>query len=242
MDSEYLATYKNLYVNHWWWRSREVYLCRHIKKICKSSNDVKILDVGCGEGLFFEKLSKFGEVKGVEPYLVDNSYVDSRKDISTSSFDENFVCDDKFDLILFLDVIEHIENPEVPLKKAKDLLKEGGKILITVPALNLLWTKHDEINNHYLRYTKKGLKSLIDSLNLGVIFNEYFFVWTVPVKLLIRIKEFFFSSRNHIPKVPNHLINNLLFKISNLERLFYPVINYFFGSSLILICEKNKSK
>ena len=66
MDAQYAAAYPELYQRHWWWRVREEILLRNIRTILAGTPEARILDVGCGAGLFFDELEQFGHVEGVE--------------------------------------------------------------------------------------------------------------------------------------------------------------------------------
>ena len=72
MDTQYALNYRELYENHWWWRAREHLILAALRRLRPQGNWGSILDVGCGEGLFFDRLRKFGEVEGIEtnPSLV----------------------------------------------------------------------------------------------------------------------------------------------------------------------------
>lgn len=67
----------------------------------------------------------------------------------------------KFDCILYIDVIEHIEGHEEEMIKAFDRLKPDGFLLILVPAYNWLFSEFDEAIGHYRRYNKSELKEII---------------------------------------------------------------------------------
>src|SRR5262245_50528059 len=69
MDPQYAAAYPNLYRHHWWWRVREQILLEKIRRILGRVRNPRILDVGCGAGLFFDALQPFGHVEGIEADL-----------------------------------------------------------------------------------------------------------------------------------------------------------------------------
>jgi SAM-dependent methyltransferase len=91
MDAQYALNYRELYEKHWWWRARERFILATLKKLRSQENWSSILDVGCGEGLFFDRLRKLGEVEGVEtnPSLVtqENRW---KRQIYVSPFDATF--------------------------------------------------------------------------------------------------------------------------------------------------------
>lgn len=63
----------------------------------------------------------------------------------------------KFDSIIYIDVIEHIEFDAEELKRASTFLKPGGHLIVLVPAHNYLFSKFDESIGHFRRYNKKML-------------------------------------------------------------------------------------
>jgi trans-aconitate methyltransferase len=66
MDREYALGYKSLYQNHFWWRARETFIIEILKNIVPAEGFGNILDIGCGEGLSFGFLSRFGKPEGIE--------------------------------------------------------------------------------------------------------------------------------------------------------------------------------
>ncbi len=57
-----------------------------------------------------------------------------------------------------LDVLEHIEDDREALTILYSLLERGGYAVLTVPALQVLWSIHDEVNRHYRRYSRRLLQ------------------------------------------------------------------------------------
>ena len=68
---------------------------------------------------------------------------------------------DKFDTILYIDVLEHIENDAAELELVSKLLTEGGHIIILSPAHNFLFSPFDRKIGHYRRYNKKLLIGIV---------------------------------------------------------------------------------
>lgn len=98
----------------------------------KEPKDSKILDIGCGEGVFIEELVSrgFKNIKGID--LNYSSGLVKRGNILATSFLEKH-----FDVILLLDVIEHLafEDQERALREIKRILKDDGKLIISIPNL-----------------------------------------------------------------------------------------------------------
>ena len=106
------AEYAGSTGEHWWWRSREAILLDLLTRLVPAAGALEILDVGCGDGLFFPELERFGRVRGIE---VDEGLLDPdgpyRPDLARPLGDAAYQGDDwRFDLITALDVIEHIAD------------------------------------------------------------------------------------------------------------------------------------
>ena len=239
MDKHYALHYRELYERHWWWRAREELVLATLERWRPAEGWRAILDVGCGDGLFFEKLSPFGQVEGIE---MDPTGI--RRDgpwaerIRIGPFDESFQPGKKYSLLLMLDVLEHFQDPVGALGRALALLEPHGRILLTVPAFLLLWTSHDELNHHRTRYTRRSLASLGGQAGARILFSRYFFRWPAPVKLAVRIKESLFGSHPTTPQVPPNWLNQALYGISRGEEKILGRIPLPFGSSLLAIASR----
>ena len=70
MQEPYAAEYHKLYHGHWWWRSREAILLEVLRELFPGRDDLDVLDVGCGDGLFFPELERFGwQERGAHPVI-----------------------------------------------------------------------------------------------------------------------------------------------------------------------------
>lgn len=72
----------------------------------------------------------------------------------------------KFDCILYIDVLEHIQNDKFELEKASLHLKKGGVIIIIAPAHQCLFSPFDASIGHYRRYNKKNIKLIVNNLEI----------------------------------------------------------------------------
>lgn len=73
-----------------------------------------------------------------------------------NSLDKN----DKFDCIIYIDVLEHIEDEATEIKKAADHLEKGGHLIILSPAFQFLYSPFDKAIGHYRRYNRKTLSAI----------------------------------------------------------------------------------
>lgn len=202
-----------------------------------------VLDIGCGDGLFFGRLQEFGDVRGVEadPSLVDPTGPFAGQ-IFVGPFDERYRPGVRFRLIVMLDVLEHLPDPASALRQVRELLDDEGVLVITVPAFRLCWTAHDEWNHHYTRYTKATLSPLLESAGLEIDQLRYFFLWTFPAKLLVRAKETLFRSVPAPAQVPSLALNQALYRLSRGEQATLGRLNLPWGTSLLAVARRGSTE
>jgi SAM-dependent methyltransferase len=242
MDREYGDRYRDLFERHWWWRARTEYVIETLRRYRPAAGWNAILDIGCGDGLFFDRLREFGQVEGVEPCaeLVRPENPD-RSRIHICPFDENFATEKSYSLILMLDVLEHLERPAAALRHALELLEPEGIFLATVPAFRVLWTNHDILNHHFTRYTKQSFRDVANSAGLEIEEERYLYHWTFPVKLGVRLVEGILRSKPKPPTSGNGWINEALYRMSRLEQKMLTPLPVPFGSSLMVVGKKRKT-
>ena len=91
--------------------------------------------------------------------------------------------DVKTDVVLLMDVLEHVENPGEMLQQVKSLnVDTNTDFFITVPAYQSLFTQHDVVLDHYKRYNVKSLRALVQEQGFSVQQSGYFFHSLLPVR------------------------------------------------------------
>jgi SAM-dependent methyltransferase len=239
VDPEYGRRYRDLYERHWWWRAREAVILDVLRRHPPPGGwgRGRVLDIGCGDGLFFDGLAEFGEsVQWVEPAAALVSDDPSRRGrIFIGPFDDRYRPGGTFQLIVMLDVLEHLDDPAGALRHALSLLDPQGVVLATVPAFRSIWTTHDDINEHRTRYTKASMRALAAASGLRIDRLEYFFHWTYPVKLAQRALESVTHPTPTPASVPPAPINAALYRLSTCERAAVGRLDLPFGSSLLVV-------
>lgn len=239
MDSDYGARYRELFQRHWWWRARERVILDALRAHRPASGWRNVLDVGCGDGLFFDELAKLPGVRlveGVEPAAAlvspDGPH---RARIHVVPFDAGFDLGRRYSLIVMLDVLEHLPDPAASLRHALSLLEPDGMFLATVPAFMALWTRHDDLNHHFTRYDKPSFGALATRAGLRIIESRYFFHWTAVAKIATRIREALVPGEPAVPLMPPAAVNRLLYALSRLEERMLGALPVPIGSSLMVV-------
>lgn len=239
MDADYAQAYSELFERHWWWRAREHAVLKRLAALTAGRRCGSVLDIGCGDGLFFDQLRRFGEPEGVEPDpTIVTAKGRARGKIFTVPFDTSFEPDKRYGLIVMLDVLEHLDDDRAALVRVHDLLEPGAHAVITVPAFRALWTRHDDINQHRRRYTRRSLLAALAGSRLEVVSLSYFFHWPVPVKIGVRILETLIPGEPRPAKIPAPFINRSLFWLSRLEQESWGRLPWLVGTSLELVCRR----
>ena len=237
MKQAYAGVYRDLHERHWWWRSREAVLLRELAARAPGGGWRRILDVGCGDALFFDQLKRFGDVWGVEPdaSLIrdDNPY---RARIHVGSFDESSRAEAPFGRVLMLDVLEHMRDPVRALRRVREVLEPDGALLVTVPAFPVLWTRHDDWNDHVVRHTRRSLGRAAGEAGLTVVASRYLYHWLFPAKLAVRAVEAMRRGRAGPASIPPTWINRTLIRVSEAEERLLGWARLPFGSSLLAWC------
>jgi SAM-dependent methyltransferase len=149
---------------HWWYRARREVLAALIRRTVRPPADARILEIGCGTGHNLALLTQFGEVDALE--LDDAAREIAQQRLGHAVMvaplpDLTGVPEQCYDIVAALDVIEHIDDDAAALASIAKRLKPGGKLLMTVPAHQWMWSAHDVVNHHRRRYSRTALKRLI---------------------------------------------------------------------------------
>lgn len=170
------------------WESARLKTLQHILG-SKLFEGIKVLDIGCGDGyvsrtLFSQLHDK--SITAVDINLSDEWILELGKSDRGILFQKEMPLEEKYDLILLLDVIEHIEFDKAFLADIVDKHLLGhGKIMITVPAFQALYGKHDAFLGHYRRYQHNELTHLVSSCGLTVLSSGYLFFTLLLPKLFM---------------------------------------------------------
>lgn len=240
------ALYSEMFLQektYWWHVAKRRLVQQEIKNSQINLQDKIVLDVGCGTGAMMEEMQKFGgNVFGIDGSDESITFTQKRglKNIQKVNLEQPLpLKDSSYDYLICLDVLEHIENDHQLVAEFYRILKPGGKLLLTVPAYQFMWTYWDEVLGHKRRYRKANLIKLLKSANLKVTRASYFYSFLFPVAFVFRhVKEIFKSEKSDFVQIPNFL-NQLLLLVCALERA---VINYFpipVGLSIYIQAEKH---
>jgi len=195
-----------------------------------------VCEVGPGHGVICDryiqlskKISLFEQSKKLFKFLKKKYKKNQKIKIYNKYFKPSKT---KYHTILYLDVLEHIEQPKKELKKVFMSLKKRGKIIFVVPAYQHLFSQFDKDVGHYRRYT---IKKFLNEMSGAKYSNlKYYYIDTVGYLLSIISK--IFLKKNYRSNFDKKIrIWNFLIYISKVIDF---ITAYSFGKTLIIIVQK----
>jgi SAM-dependent methyltransferase len=199
----------------------------------------RIIEVGAGTGNITQFLCAGGRkvlATDVVPSYrreLETTFA-NRPNVRVGQFDLNKTAPadyvaESFDTVVCLNVLEHIEDDLFALEQMNAVLVPGGKLLLLVPAHQLLYGEFDRAVGHFRRYSKRALKERLQNVGFRVKELKFFSMlamlpWFINGRLL---------KRDYLPPNQADLANRLV-PLLKLEKLIGPPC----GISLVAIAEK----
>ncbi len=207
---------------HWWFVGRRAIIRSLIETRVRPEKRARILEAGCGTGGNLALLAEYG---ALEAFEYDELARDIARERSGIGVQPGHLPDGiaqltgPFELIALFDVLEHLEQDEVSLRALSALLAPDGKIILTVPALQFLWSSHDDLHHHHRRYSKGRLRGVLERADLHVEFISYFNSLLLPAAIIQRVASRFSKHEPVLDDLPPKAVNALLARIFAAERV-----------------------
>jgi SAM-dependent methyltransferase len=221
MDRSVYRHMAELDQQHWWYKARREVLSALIARTAPPPPGAAILEVGCGTGHNFAMLGHFGRVDAVELDDEARSLAEQRLGRSVMRAPLPELADvpaGHYDLIGAFDVIEHIEDDSAALVSIGRRLKPAGKLVMTVPAHQWMWSAHDVVNHHKRRYSKRGLGDLVKGAGLRLEKIGYFNSLLFPVAVTERAASKIRKKQDADLSLPPPALNAVLERTFAAER------------------------
>ena len=211
----------------------------------------QVIDIGCGFGVLVAMGQKQGKdvigldtsesmIAGSREYLRSEN-IDPEK-VQLTTAEDLIEQGQSFDVVIMIDVLEHIDDPQGFLQLVEQLLNPGGRLILSVPAHQEFYDSRDEMLGHYLRYEKESLLADLAVTNLKFVDMHY---WNLLGWFERKIRMRFFPkvdtaeqyefrySRSMFNITLNRVLRAYFFIIENRIRPFN-------GLTLIMVAQKDK--
>ncbi|MDK2972485.1 MAG: hypothetical protein PWP23_2240 [Candidatus Sumerlaeota bacterium] len=248
-----IEEYEKMYVleNSYWWFQGRLCMIEAILESClpELPRPGRVLDVGCGTGLMLKRFAhwkpigadfshlalKYSGERGIENLV--------RADVVHLPFKDN-----SLDLILALDMMEHVERDDLLIEEFNRVLRPGGFLMATVPAHPNLWSGHDIALHHFRRYTAESLRKVLRHGKFKPLRFTYGICFLHPVIVLFRLLQRLWQRSTGVgnPQPRTHLIplpkpiNALLIAILHFEAFLLRRFDLPMGTSLVVLAQKKQ--
>lgn len=179
--------YAQVQDRHFWFQVRNRIIATLIgQAVADLPAGYRVLEVGCGTGIVLRALQTVcprGEVCGMDLYEEALAFTRQRLKCKLVQGDitQPPQAAEQYDAVGMFDVLEHLEDDALVLRHLWSLVRPGGVLLLTVPAMPQLWSYFDVANHHCRRYTADSLSTRINQTGFQLEYLSYFMSTTYPL-------------------------------------------------------------
>lgn len=228
---------------HWWFVGRRK-LLKLFLSFLHLPHGCAAVDIGCGAGSNLTILRS----AGLHAIGMDRSFYAltlAKKKIKTpllnGDLNELPIRPKSVGLIVAMDILEHLDHDIGGIRSFYQALKDGGILILTVPAFNWLWGIQDEVTGHKRRYSRQEIVNKLRLEGFDIMMSSYFnFFLFFPIffaRRLIRLFGLKIESEN---KINYPVINFFLRAIFSLESYVLKYYQFPFGVSIFCIARKSE--
>lgn len=239
MDPAYVAAHIESSPEHWWFRGRLAVLLACLRRALPPGR-LRLLELGCGSGEILAALAGFGDAVGMEPHP-DLAAAARRRglDVRHGSLPDHLGVPDHWaDVVLLLDVIEHLDDDRAALTAAARALAVDGTLVVTVPAFPWLWSPHDVALGHRRRYRAATLRDVATRAGFRVERITYFNTLLFPAVVARRLWKRGRHREGHDLDETPAFLNGCLERVFAFERHLVPSLSLPFGTSLLMLARR----
>ncbi len=240
MKTEEYERMFNLEDHYWWFVGRHRLVEGYIRAEFGNRSDLTILDLGCGTGAMSKILTRWGTV-------ISSDYSDCALNFCRRRGNLHLCAADaarapfqssRFDLIIALDILEHLPDDAAALKEIARLLKPNGVLMATVPAYSKLWSGHDVALMHYRRYCASEVRKRV--IEAGLTVEKLTYTMTILFPLVWFFRRLL--GRKGPPRatlvMAPRLLNNLLTGLLAVENAATHWVTLPFGVTVFCVARR----
>jgi SAM-dependent methyltransferase len=240
LESEELERMAGFEEWYWWHVARQSIVRRMLRRYARPQ--ARMLDVGCGTGATTAALANLGMISGIDMGPAALRYARARGlAVARGSAEHLPARSAAFDVVVALDVLEHLDDDRRALLEILRVLRPGGILVTTVPAYAFLWSSHDEALGHRRRYRLPQLRERVRGAGFEIALCSYIMGSILPVAMAMRLAERVFGrrgpARSDYPPVPRAL-NSALAHVAGFGGILAPFVPLPFGLSIIAVARR----
>lgn len=185
-DPDFFAQLVKAEDRHFWFLHRNRLLAAVLKPIVDDLKaPYRVLEIGCGTGntlRVLEDVCRGASVTGTDPF--EEALAIARRRVRCTLIRaevEQLDLPGPFELIGAFDVLEHIDDDVTAVRQLRAKMTERGRLVLTVPAHQHLWSYADDAAHHYRRYSAHQLRTTLEGAGYVVEYLTPFMSWIYPL-------------------------------------------------------------
>ncbi len=183
--------YDVINLDSWWWEvGRRALVKSLVNRYANGANGQTVLEIGCGTGATMKELESRGLIVGMDisPLALGHCREKGIDTVCAADAARLPYRDEQFDLVISVDVLEHLDDDVSALHEIRRVCKPGGVIIFTVPAFKFLWSRRDDMAHHLRRYRLPEVKKKVQQAGLQIRRATYINLpLFVPLFLLVKV-------------------------------------------------------
>jgi SAM-dependent methyltransferase len=227
-----LKTLRRVESWHFWFVSRRELVASLLRREVRAGET--LLDVGCGTGANLALAGDGVRRLGLDIHVEELSPGMLQGDALALPLQRASV-----DVVLALDVLEHLDD-DAMLAEAARVLRPGGRLIATVPAVPALWSMRDEAAGHLRRYSRAMLRTLLARHGFRIRELRGFQFVLLPLVLLSRVTRRKSVAARDLEDAPPRWLNRILLAVNRVELRLPRILRPPVGSSLALVAVKER--
>jgi len=227
---------------HWWFTGRRRLFAREIDNTGLPRTG-RVLDVGTSTGANLRLLRDLG-FQAADGLDFSQEAIRYCREKGLGVVRQGDAChmpfaDESFNLALATDIIEHVDDDMEALREIRRVLKSDGKVLITVPAFQILWGLQDRVSQHKRRYIKRDLVDRVERAGFRIEVCYYFnFLLFLPIFIGRRLIDIFRLNVQSEAQINSPLLNRIFSAIFTVDVAMAPILRPPFGVSILIVAKK----
>jgi SAM-dependent methyltransferase len=186
--------------DHWFYRGKREIVRHWIDRSLELRREDLLIDAGCGTGTFLVEMAARCRVLGLDDFEESLALARPRAEavggeVLQTGLDRVALPDGCATVVTLLDVLEHLDDDAGALAEMLRLVRPGGLVVITVPALRWLWSDWDEALHHRRRYQHADLVALCRRPGARLEHVAYFNALALPAIAMVRALRRLVSGR-----------------------------------------------
>ena len=186
--SEY-TNLANVERRHWFYAGKREIVRHWIQRVHPLRPEHLLVDCGAGTGTFAAEMAGLCRVLAVDDH--EESLAIARTQLGAGQVRRGSCVElplesNSVDVLTALDVLEHVEDDRKAVAEFSRVVRPGGIVVLTVPALTWLWSDWDVALHHVRRYDRRSLLALLPNASFEVVHCNYVNVVVLPLVVMVR--------------------------------------------------------